>query len=233
MDSPRHPLLHWLRIVIVIGMFTLGAYLYPSLPDRVPTHWNFAGVADGFSSRPFGAFLLPCIGLLILILFPVLQKLDPKAENYTSFQGTWEILQLSIIAFMAYVYVIQLIATFDPSQSAMVGRYIVFGVGALFVLLGNFMGKIRQNFFIGLRTPWTLSDPEVWAKSQRFAGWTFVLGGLAIIVEAFFWRAVPVVFLVIVAGIVIASVGYSYVLFASAKKASPKEPVGNDGRRLP
>ena len=120
MDAPHHPVLRWLRIVIVLGMFVLGAYLYPSLPDKVPTHWNFEGVADGFSSRPFGAFLLPCVGLLFLILFPVLQKFDPKAENYASFTGAWETIQLSMVAFMAYVYIIQLVATFDPSQSAMV-----------------------------------------------------------------------------------------------------------------
>jgi uncharacterized membrane protein len=74
------------------------------------------------------------------------------------------------------------------------------------------MGKVRQNYFVGLKTPWTLNDPEVWQKSQRFAGWAFVLAGLAFIIEAIVWFAVVPVFFAAMAVMVILPIAYSYLL---------------------
>lgn len=208
------------RIVLVVAMFVAAFVLYPNLPAIVPTHWNFRGEADGFSSRLFGAFLLPCIGVVFLVLFPVLRRLDPKAENYAAFRTTWEWIQTAILGFMTYVFVVQMVATLRPAQSAMVGQYIVFGVGVLFVLLGNFMGKIRQNYFVGLRTPWSLADPEVWQKSQRIAGYAFVLGGIAIVVQSLFPGPSPAFFFGTVLLMVALPVLYSYLAFRRRRAAT-------------
>lgn len=212
--SPAKPSpLAILRWLIVLGMFAAGALLFARLPARIPTHWNFAGAPDQFSPKTFGAWLLPGITLLMTLLFPILSKLDPRSENYPAFAHPWEILQTAIVGFMAYMYGITLAAALDPSQSALVGREVVFGIGVLFVIIGNYMGKVRQNFFVGLRTPWTLADPETWNRSQRFGGWAFVLGGLAIIVESILWWRPEWVFFGIVLLIVIVPVVYSYVMF--------------------
>ena len=108
---------------------------------------------------------------------------------------------------------IQMNATLHPEASAMVGRSMIFGIGVLFVILGNFMGKVRQNWFIGLRTPWTLADPEVWQKSQRVGGWAFVLGGLAVITETFFLGDNPWIFFGIILVIAVFPIVYSYVIY--------------------
>ncbi|MEK7218210.1 MAG: SdpI family protein [Patescibacteria group bacterium] len=211
-----------LRWAMIAGMFALAAALYPSLPDRIPTHWNFAGVPDQFSPKTYGAWLVPGIALLMAVLFPVFQRFDPKRANYADLLHTWDVLQTAFVGFMAYLYGITLLATFDPAQSPLVGRGVVLGVGALFVVIGNSMGKIRQNWFVGLRTPWTLSDPETWRRSQRFGGWAFVLGGLAVMAEAFFWIHPVLVFFGIVLLVTVLPIAYSFLIFPKANAPSTR-----------
>jgi len=215
-----HTRLSPLRIaqyLIVLGMFAAAAILYPQLPALVPTHWNFAGQADQFSGKAFGTWLLPVITLLMAILFPVFRRIDPKSENYEAFAHTWNVLQLCFTAFFAYVFGIQMLATLHPAESAMVGRYIILGVGALFIIIGNYMGKIRQNYFVGLRTPWSLADPVVWQKSQRFGGWAFVFGGLAIIGQSVFLGDNPWLFFGIILAMALLPIVYSYLIFKRKK----------------
>jgi uncharacterized membrane protein len=208
----RRPLVI-IRWLLVAGLFALAAYLYPGLPEHIPTHWNLEGQADQFSPKTYGTWLIPGITLVMAILFPVFQRFDPKSANYAEFLHAWDVLQTAIVAFMAYIFCITMLATLDPAQSPLVGRYVVFGVGALFVVIGNYMGKIRQNWFVGLRTPWTLSDPETWNRSQRFGGWTFVLGGLAVMGEAFFWFHPGWVFFSILLLITLLPIAYSFLIF--------------------
>ena len=92
----------------------------------------------------------------------------------------------------------------------------------LFILLGNYMGKIRQNFFVGMRTPWTLSDPEVWNKSQRFAGWMFVIGGLITIIESIVWLTSGAIIFAVVFLIAIVPMIYSYLLYRGKGNVNSK-----------
>lgn len=200
------------RIILVAAMFVVGAALYGSLPDMIPTHWGFEGQPNQWSPKVWGAWIIPAMSLLFLVLFPLLPKLDPKRENYKNFKKSWDVIQTALIAMFAYMYAVTMYVTFRPEYNALVGRAVVFGIGILFVILGNVMGKVRQNYFVGLKTPWTLDDPEVWQKSQRFAGWVFVFAGLAFIIEAVIWFAILYVFIVAIATIVIAPMAYSYLL---------------------
>jgi len=217
MDTPPSRTLLWVKILIVAGMFLAGALLYPRLPDMITTHWGVSGQPDGWMPKAYGTWLLPGLTLLMTILFPIFSRLDPKQENYPLFARTWEIIQIAMIAMMAYIFAVQLYASIHPEASALVGRFILLGVGALFVVIGNYMGKIRQNFFVGLRTPWSLSDPEVWSRSQRFGGWMFVLGGLAFMVEAAIWKYEIPVFIAVIIAVAVVPVVYSYVLYRQRK----------------
>ncbi|HAI98815.1 TPA: hypothetical protein DCL30_04765 [Candidatus Peribacteria bacterium] len=217
MDTHSSRTLLWVKILIVAGMFLAGALLYPKLPDIITTHWGVSGQPDGWMPKAYGTWLLPGLTLLMTILFPIFSRLDPKQENYPLFARTWEIIQIAMIAMMAYIFAVQLYASIHPEASALVGRFILLGVGALFVVIGNYMGKIRQNFFVGLRTPWSLSDPEVWSRSQRFGGWMFVLGGLAFMAEAAIWKYEIPVFIAVITAVVVVPVVYSYVLYRQRK----------------
>ncbi|MFH1620775.1 MAG: SdpI family protein [Patescibacteria group bacterium] len=206
-----------IRIILVALMFAAGAIFYKYLPDMIPTHWGFEGQPNQWSPKSWGTWLVPGLSLVFLVLFPLLPKLDPKRENYKNFKSSWEVIQTSFIAIMAYMYAITLYATFYPEYNDMVGRAVVLGIGVLFVILGNVMGKVRQNYFVGLKTPWTLDDPEVWQKSQRFAGWMFVFAGLAFIIEAIIWFVIIYVFIVSMVAVVIAPIVYSYLLSKKKK----------------
>ncbi|MDD5055315.1 MAG: SdpI family protein [Candidatus Peribacteraceae bacterium] len=218
MDArPSRPLL-WVKILIVAGMFLAGALLYPRLPDLITTHWGISGQPDGWMPKAYGTWLLPGLALLLMILFPILSRLDPKHENYALFARTWEIIQIAIVAMMAYIFAVQLYASIHPEAATLVGRFIFLGMGALFVVIGNYMGKIRQNFFVGLRTPWSLSDPEVWSLSQRFGGWMFVFGGLAFMIEAAIWTYEIPVFIAVLLLVTVVPIAYSYLLYRARKQ---------------
>lgn len=202
-------------LAIVAGMFLFSLIVYPSLPDIIPTHWGVNGEADGFSPKYFGAFFAPVLGLFLAFLFPIAQRMDPKRDSYANFQKTWSRLQVGIIAFFAYIHVVTTLAGLYPPLSGRVATFIVGGMGILFILIGNSMGKIEQNWFVGLRTPWTLSDPEVWRKSQRLAGWLFVFAGIVTLVLAFTIPPNGTLFGIFITMIVIISIVpaiYSYLL---------------------
>lgn len=202
----------WVRIILVVSMFVAGFFLYPYLPDMVPTHWGFEGEPNAWSPKTWGAWIIPLMSLMFLVLFPLLPKLDPKRENYEHFKKSWGVIQTSLVGFLAYMYAVTMYVTFYPQYNSYVGQAVVFGIGILFIILGNVMGKVRQNYFVGLKTPWTLNDPEVWQKSQRFAGWMFVLAGLAFIIEGVVWIAIVPVFIVAIVLMVVAPIVYSYLL---------------------
>lgn len=206
-----------IRVVLVALMFAAGAVLYPWLPDMVPTHWGLEGQPDAFSSKIWGAWIMPLMSLVFLALFPLLPKMDPKRENYERFKGPWNVIQTSLVGFLAYVYGVSIYATFYPESGSFMGRAVMFGIGILFIILGNVMGKVRQNYFVGLKTPWTLDDPEVWQKSQRFAGRMFVLAGLAFIVESVVWFAVLPVFGAAIFAAAILPIAYSYLVSRGRK----------------
>ena len=205
------------RALIVLAMFIAGGFFYKELPDQMPIHWNFAGEVDNWGSKIWANWLMPGIGLAMLILFPMLSKIDPKKENYESFKGIWEIIQTCLILFFGYIYAVQFYVIFNSNEGNIMGQFIMAGIGVLFIILGNYMGKIRQNYFIGLKTPWSLADPEVWQKSQRFTGWMFVLGGIVFLIDAWLQLYLPAVTIGIVVGVALLPIVYSYLVFRNKK----------------
>ncbi|HPH78859.1 MAG TPA: SdpI family protein [bacterium] len=197
-------------------MVVSGWYFYNKLPAIVPTHWNLAGEADGFGSKTTHLILMPVIVLGMMIMLMVLPKLDPKKEKYEKFAEVYELFQLLLAAFMSYTYLVTIWAGLNPKVD--VGFAILAGIGLLFVAIGNYMGKIRQNYFVGIKTPWTLDNEEVWNKTHRLGGWCFVLAGLMFLVQAFLawktWWVLAIALTVILA----VPIGYSYWLHKQLKK---------------
>ena len=164
----------WLIIIFVFLGLALSIYFYPSLPDKIPFHWNADGNIDGYVSKA-GVFTLPLINLGMYIMFLSLPHIDPKGENYAKFDSTFQYLKYLLIAFpLALEVYILLLAT-----GAIISRPIYMGImfSLLFILLGNVMGRIKYNYFIGLRVPWTLANEEVWRKTHRLAASLLVIGG--------------------------------------------------------
>jgi uncharacterized membrane protein len=199
-----------LSLGLVVLSFALAAALYPRLPESVPTHWNAAGEADGFTPKPWGPFVLPLVIVGVYVLLVVLPRISPRGYRMGRFQGVFEIMQAAILAFLFLVNVLVLLAGIGAPIA--MDRAIHAGTGLLFVVLGNFMGKVTKNFFVGIRTPWTLASDEVWLRTHRLGGKLFVLAGIGVFVSGLLGGGViPLLAAVAVAAGV--PVVYSYVIY--------------------
>lgn len=204
------------KLLIVVVMILIWIYIYPMLPDSIPVHWWFDGKPDRMGSKLTNLIAFPAIALVLIIVFAFLPKLDPKKENYDKFGKPWEILQFSIIWFMLYMYIVTNFVTLNPEYN--ISKFIMFGIWVLFLIIWNYMWKIRQNYFVGIKVPWTLANEEVWNKTHRFGGKMFMLAWILFILNAFFLRQVVGVFTVAICLMVFSPIIYSYVIFKKIKK---------------
>ena len=162
--------------------FLLVALAWPHLPEQVPTHWGLNGRVDAYSS-PATLWLLCAIAPLLSLGMQFLPRLDPKRENYEKFQSRYDLFGPMVPLLLLVCVAVTLSESLWPGRID-VGRAILLMVGVLFLIVGNLMGKVKTNWFLGFRTPWALSDPDVWNRTQRMGGWTFFLSGLSAVLLA-------------------------------------------------
>lgn len=174
---------HWSLWLLVAGSFILSAFLYNKLPDQMPMHWNFAGEVDRYGSKLEGAFLMPFLNAGILFMLIWLPVIDPKRASYERFESFYKLFQWIMVIFFTIMHALVLIWSLGYQVS--IGLYVKLAVGLLFMILGNYMGKVGPNWFVGIKTPWTLENPEVWTKTHRLAGPLFFAAGIIIALMAF------------------------------------------------
>ena len=168
--------LQLLEVALVLLLAAAIAAVYPRLPAAVPVHWNIHMQADGWGPR-WTLFLLgPVLMVVIGLMTRFGQHLSPKAFSVDRFQATY--VHCMVLAFLsaAYLATVTLLTAMGYAFDA--GRAVVCGVCVLFALLGNVMGKVRRNFFLGIRTPWALASERVWNATHRVAAWSFVVAGV-------------------------------------------------------
>jgi uncharacterized membrane protein len=210
----------WFGLVIAGLAIAVSIWAYPQLPPIVATHWGLHGTPNGFSSRGMAVSIMPVAILVLTGLFNVLPKLDPRGENYRKFLGTYWLIVNAVIAFMLVVH--GMIIANGLGYAVRIERVMPFGIGLLFIVLGNFLTRVEPNWFVGIRTPWTLSSDTVWRKTHRTGGWLMVIGGFVLTLGAFlpsgaYW---PLFFVTLVIVGVIPIV-QSYVLW---KREQPDRP---------
>ncbi len=168
-----------LNIVLLLFSLIFSLAFYEKLPDPVPTHWNIQGEVDGWTPKPFGAFVTPAAIAGLIILFWLIPAISPKGFKIEGFRRTYSIIKFIVVFAM---FVIHIIAIASASGAPMnVEKFVPAIIGLLFIGLGNYMGKIKKNFFIGIRTPWTLSSDEVWLRTHRLGGKIFFYGGILVV----------------------------------------------------
>jgi uncharacterized membrane protein len=200
----------WIPLLIVLASVIASALVYPNLPTTIPTHWDMLGRPNGWSSRLWGAWVMPIFLLGTYALTRVLPKIDPRGGNYAKFGGAFDAMIVSIMLFMLGMHIIILRAALGYPVAMQ--RVVPIGVGALLVVIGNLLPRARPNWFIGIRTPWTLSSDRVWEKTHRVGGQVFVAGGILIVLGAVLMQQWAHVVLIAVIIICVATVLiYSYV----------------------
>jgi uncharacterized membrane protein len=208
-------------LVFVVAAFAASAALYPRLPDAIPSHWNVHGQVDGFSHKPLAPFILPLVMAGLLLLFHFLPSISPRGFRFERFSGVWSLFEAAVIGAMLLDHGLTLVAGLGKPVD--VSRGAIAGTGLLLALIGNFLGKVTRNFFVGIRTPWTLASEEVWMRTHRFGGKLFVLAGLVLFVTGLAGAGVVLGFAAVIAA-AIGSVVYSYVVYRKVEGFREGEP---------
>ena len=199
-------------LALLLADLGFGLWALPRLPEQVPVHWNLAGEADGFGARWPHAILLTLVGLACWAALLVLPLADPLRRNYARFPGTLKLFRWLVPLMTVALHVAVTLSSLGvPLDSGTAVRAIV---AAVFVVLGNSMGKLRHNWFVGIRTPWTLASEEVWTRTHRLAAPIWVAGGLLQLAGAFV-KGTPgeVLFGGTIAAMVLVPVAYSCLAF--------------------
>lgn len=149
------------------------------LPERVPVHWGISGEPDGWVKRDGALMHLllgPCVMLAMLGLWQLLPWLSPAQFKIEPFRATYDYLMGLLVGMFGYFHVVIVLAA--TGHLTAVDRWIVGGVLLLFAGMGNVLGKVQRNFWVGVRTPWTLANETVWIRTHRLAAWLFVAAGV-------------------------------------------------------
>jgi immunity protein, SdpI family len=200
----------WLAPLCIVAAFATSALVWTRLPDRVPVHWDSHGTVNGYGSRFAGALMLPAAMLGLWLLLRVLPRIDPRRANYAKFADTYDLIVNSLVALFLVMHLALLASALGwPVSMERVAPVLV---GLQFLILGNALPRARPNWWFGIRTPWTLSNDRVWARTHRIAGYLLAgAGAVLLLIGAF--APTSLAFALGVGAVVAASVGslvYSY-----------------------
>jgi uncharacterized membrane protein len=175
----------WFYFAVALTLVAFGVsgyvyfFQYVNLPEQVPTHWNVHGEPDAFSPKEkiLPTFLLvPGAMVVALVLTPLLAWLSPQKFKVDVFRDTYGYVMMLVVALMGYLNAVILLASVGHYQY--LNRLLLCGIFLFIALIGNVLGKVRRNFWMGVRTPWTLASDTIWIQTHRLAAWLFVGVGL-------------------------------------------------------
>ncbi|WP_049622438.1 SdpI family protein [Frateuria defendens] len=206
----KSPQALWISVAFVLIAAGAAVWLYPALPAQVPTHWDLHGRIDGYHARQWAVVFAPLLIALLALMARVLPALAPRRYELEPFAGAWHLVMLAAQGVVLAAGLAILLR--GAGHAVPVPAVAMLAVGALLMVIGNYMGKLRRNFFIGIRTPWTLSSDAAWERTHRLGGRLFVLAGLVAVLGTLlrFGRWLP---LACIAAAALGSVGYSFVLY--------------------
>lgn len=197
--------------LFVAGAAVAGVLAAPALPEEMVVHWNAAGDPDGTMPKSLALVLVPALAAGLLGLLAVLPRIDPKGENVESFRAYYDWFVVAFTAFLALVH--GGIVAFNLGYDFDVTALLLVGVAGLFYAVGVVLTHTERNWFMGIRTPWTLESEEVWQRTHRLGGHLFKLGALVALVGLAFGEY-AIYFLVVPAALIaVVTAGYSYVLY--------------------
>ncbi len=207
----------WIPLVLIIAAVALSIAYYPRLPESMPTHWSVSGEPNGYSSRLWGAWLIPLMMALIWLILRAIPHIDPRRANYEKFQGMYDALVMLILAFMLGIHLVVLMAaTGTPIR---MDRIVVPAVGVFIAVMGLLIPKVHPNWFVGIRTPWTLTSDLSWEKTHKIGGKLFVILGVLMVLSSFIVPEVAIWILVA------AAIALTVFLFAYSYQVWKDDPL--------
>lgn len=203
--------LYAILLLTLLGA-ALSLWAYPRLPDMVPSHWNAAGQIDGYMPRTASLILMPAMILGVGLLLLYIPLIDPLRANVDRFRGSYNWIIVGISAFMLFMHVLTLLAGLGVRFNIL--YLMIPAMALLFIGMGFVVERAKPNWFIGIRTPWTLSSPTVWEKTHRLGGLLFKISGVLMLLGLLFPPEVGFYFaLVPLMASAFGSVIYSYIAY--------------------
>ena len=206
-------------LVLIVGAIIAGALLWNQFPDPMASHWNANDQVDGYISRFWGVFMMPLVTLGMFLLFLVIPNIDPLKANIAQFRETFNLFIAFMVGFMVFVHALTLRWNLGYTDFG-IGQATLPAMGLLFIVIGSLLRRAKRNFFIGIRTPWTLSSDTVWEKTHLLGAALFMASGVLAVIGGFiggmvaFWMLMAPLL-----GSTLFLLVYSYMLYQKETKA--------------
>ena len=193
---------------IILLSFIISIYFYPQIPERIVSHWNAQGQVNGYMSKFWGLFLMPFVFVGLALLFSIIPKIDPLKANIEKFRKYYDGFIILFFIFMLSIHLQVILWNIGIKISSNV--ILPIGIGILFFYVGILCENIKRNWFIGIRTPWTLSNDMVWEKTHKIGGKLFKIAGIVTILGIFFQKYILFFIFVPIILVVVYTTIYSY-----------------------
>ena len=203
----------------LIAITTLaGVILYPSLPDQIASHWNAAGTVNGYMSKGWGVFLLPLIMAGLFALRLITLKIDPLKKNVESFRKYYDILWVTLFAFLIYIF--GLMMAWNLGYRFNFTVTIIPAMAVLLYVIGSVLDKSKRNWFLGIRTPWTLSSDVVWEKTHKLGAKLFKVAAVMSLIGLFSQNQSFIIAALIlpILAVSVVTIAYSYLVYRKLPK---------------
>jgi len=207
----------YLPLLFIILSFLIAFYVWPQMPSQLASHWGINGEVNGYMSKFWGVFFMPILSLIMYFMFLFLPKIDPYKKNFSQLKNHYDNFITVIFSFLFYIYLLTIVWNLGYNFNLV--QFLTPAFSILFYFTGNLMVHTKMNWFVGIRTPWTMSSPIVWQKTHAIGGQLFKLVGFISLFGiifpnlAFYLLFIPLIFAVIFV------YGYSYWLFLRYNQA--------------
>ena len=203
-------------LAVILISFGIAVYFYPQMPEQMASHWDIRGEVNGHMPKGWALYLMPGITVLMYLMFLLIPKIDPLKKNIEKFRTYFDWFILLMVVFLLYIYILTVAANLDYKFN--MTTMILPAVGVLFFYIGFLVQHAERNWFIGIRTPWTLSNETVWKKTHALGGKLFKVAGILVFLSFLFQSAAfwIMIFTAIIAGLL--PVIYSYFEYEKLKR---------------
>lgn len=206
----------YIPLLFIIISFFAALFVWPMMPDLLASHWGINGEVNGYMTKFWGLFFMPFLSVILYVLLLFLPKLDPYKKNFSEFQNHYDNFMIVIFGFFTYIYLLTIFWNLNYHFNMV--QFLSPAFSILFYFTGYLISKTKQNWFVGIRTPWTMSSPIVWKKTHAIGAKMFKLVGLSSLFGIifpnleFYFLMVPIIITVIFVFV------YSYLEYCKIEK---------------
>ncbi len=212
----------WFSISLILISFVLAVYFLQNFPILVPSHWNINGEVDSYSGPLAAAFLVPVLMVVMYISFLLMPYFDPKKDQYINFAPVYHKFKELILSFLFILYLMT--GLNGLGYKINIGMYVPLMIGVMFIVIGLLLKKIKMNWFLGFRTPWTMSSEKVWDKTNKLGSQIMMISGVLMASTGFISNTFKIImFILAILLLVFVLPVYSYFLYRREMKEKVKK----------